>query len=133
MSTTQLRKPEFVKLDQVQPATRGLNIIVRVIEKKVVLDKTRVNGEELRIAECLVGDDTATALFTARNEQIDQMHEGSVVALRNCKVNMHKNFMRLAVDKWGAIKPSDVEISSNKVNTHRNISAVEYELVNISK
>eukprot|EP00188_Purpureofilum_apyrenoidigerum_P000194 Plantae.Rhodophyta-Purpureofilum_apyrenoidigerum.ctg1076.p2 GENE.Plantae.Rhodophyta-Purpureofilum_apyrenoidigerum.ctg1076~~Plantae.Rhodophyta-Purpureofilum_apyrenoidigerum.ctg1076.p2 ORF type:complete len:134 (+),score=29.28 Plantae.Rhodophyta-Purpureofilum_apyrenoidigerum.ctg1076:267-668(+) len=133
MSTNKLRKPEFIKLEQVQPATRGLNIIVRVLEKKVVLDKTRINGEELRIAECLVGDETATALFTARNEQIAQMNEGSVVALRNCKVNMHKNFMRLAVDKWGAIKPSEEDIPSSGLNTDKNISAVEYELVNVSK
>lgn len=56
-----------IKLDEVQPATHGHNIVVKVIEKKLVLDKTRTNGEELRIAECLVGDETATALFTARN------------------------------------------------------------------
>mmetsp|Transcript_36269 Transcript_36269/g.145065 ORF Transcript_36269/g.145065 Transcript_36269/m.145065 type:complete len:83 (+) Transcript_36269:626-874(+) len=56
-----------IKLEDVQPATKGHNIIVKVVERKIVLDKRRTNGEGLRIAECLVGDETATALFTARN------------------------------------------------------------------
>uniref|UniRef100_A0A7S3EIC6 Single-stranded DNA binding protein Ssb-like OB fold domain-containing protein n=1 Tax=Rhodosorus marinus TaxID=101924 RepID=A0A7S3EIC6_9RHOD len=133
MTEREMRKPVFIKLEDVQPATKGHNIIVKVVERKIVLDKRRTNGEGLRIAECLVGDETATALFTARNEQIDQMPEGAVVALRNCKVNMHKNFMRLAVDKWGVIKPvEDVDLPTEKINS-KNISAVEYELVNVSK
>ncbi|KAG2278590.1 hypothetical protein Bca52824_061145 [Brassica carinata] len=41
-----------------------------------------------RIAECLVGDETASIIFTARNDQVDLMKPGTTVNLRNTKINM---------------------------------------------
>lgn len=64
------RKPIFVKVDQLRPGTNGHNLIVKVLKADPVLPKTRpVNHRPTRIAECLIGDDTATILFTARNDQ----------------------------------------------------------------
>lgn len=67
-----LRKPVFVKVQDLKPATNGHTLIVKVLESKVVLQKGRSVSPHLRntrVAECLVGDETATILFTARNDQ----------------------------------------------------------------
>ncbi|GKA07865.1 nucleic acid-binding, OB-fold protein [Tanacetum coccineum] len=37
-----------------------------------------MGGRGGRIAECLIGDETGTILFTARNDQVDLMKAGNV-------------------------------------------------------
>lgn len=71
-SKSGMRKPVFTKVDQMRPGTNGHNLVVKVVSSKMVLQKGRPDGpqvRQMRIAECLVGDETGTILFTARNEQ----------------------------------------------------------------
>lgn len=67
-----MRKPVFTKVDQLRPGTNGHNLVVKVVSSKTVLQKGRPDRPQVRqmqIAECLVGDETGTVVFTARNEQ----------------------------------------------------------------
>lgn len=67
-----LRKPVFTKMDQLKPGTSGHTLTVKVVSSKTVLQKGRAASTYLRqtrIAECLVGDETGTIIFTARNDQ----------------------------------------------------------------
>ena len=67
-----LRKPVFTKVDQLRPGTNGHTLTVKVVDSKMVLQKKRPDGpqvRQMRIAECLVGDETGMILVTARNEQ----------------------------------------------------------------
>lgn len=67
-----LRKPVFVKVDQLKPGTNGHTLTVKVVRSNTVLQKGRAASAHLRqtrIAECLIGDDTGAIVFTARNEQ----------------------------------------------------------------
>lgn len=127
-----LRKPLFVKVETLKPGTYGHTLIVKVVESNAVLQKGRSVSPHLRntrISECLVGDETATILFTARNEQVDMMKPGTTVILRNAKIDMFKGSMRLAVDKWGRIEVT--EPAGFVVKEGDNLSLVEYELVNV--
>lgn len=56
-----------MKLSDVRQDSRGLNILVKVIEAKLVLEKMQPTGELLRVAEVLVGDETGTMIVSARN------------------------------------------------------------------
>ncbi|PPS01294.1 hypothetical protein GOBAR_AA19352 [Gossypium barbadense] len=97
----------------------------------MVLQKGRAASQHLRqtrIAECLIGDETGTVLFTARNDQ-ELMKPGNTVILRNAKIDMFKGSMRLAVDKWGRIEVT--EPANFIVKEDNNLSLVEYELVNV--
>ncbi|KAI9095642.1 hypothetical protein K1719_026202 [Acacia pycnantha] len=67
-------KPVFVKVDQLKPGTNGHNLVVKVVSANTVLQKGRPSTSSRNpcptlIAECLIGDETGTILFTARNEQ----------------------------------------------------------------
>jgi replication factor A1 len=127
------RKPVFVKVDQLKPGTTGHNMVVKVIESKTVLQKGRAASHHLRqtrISECLIGDETGTVLFTARNDQVDLMNEGATVIIRTAKIDMFKGSMRLAVDKWGRIEATDA--ADFTVNQDNNLSLVEYELVTVA-
>ncbi|XP_021902240.1 uncharacterized protein At4g28440-like isoform X2 [Carica papaya] len=127
-SKPEKRKPIFIKVDQLKPGTNGHTLTVKVVSQNVVLQKGRAASPHLRqtrIAECLVGDETGTILFTARNDQ------GNTVNLRNAKIDMFKGSMRLAVDKWGRIE--DTEPANFIVKEDNNLSLVEYELVNVGE
>ncbi|XP_022723631.1 uncharacterized protein At4g28440-like [Durio zibethinus] len=132
--TIEKRKPVFVKVDELKPGTNGHTLIVKVLSSNMVLQKGRAASQHLRqtrIAECLVGDETGTILFTARNDQVDLMKPGDTVILRNAKIDMFKGSMRLAVDKWGRIEVTDP--SNFVVKEDNNLSLVEYELVNVAE
>nr|XP_019705876.1 uncharacterized protein At4g28440-like isoform X2 [Elaeis guineensis] len=67
-----LRKPVFTKVDQLKPGTSGHTLTVKVVSSETVLQKGRAASAYLRqtrIAECVVGDETGTIVFTARNDQ----------------------------------------------------------------
>ena len=76
------RKPVFVKVEDLKPGTNGHTLTVKVVSAQAVVNKGpnaggggRSSSAPLssrprpRIAECLVGDETGTIIFTARNEQ----------------------------------------------------------------
>lgn len=68
----ELRKPVFVKVESLKPGTNGHTLLVKVVNSNMVLQKGRAvspHTHNIRIAECVVGDDTGTILFTARNDQ----------------------------------------------------------------
>ncbi|MED6122497.1 hypothetical protein PIB30_040408 [Stylosanthes scabra] len=126
------RKPVFIKVDQLKPGTTGHTLIANVLSSNTVLNKGRPTPPSLRptlIAECLIGDETGTIIFTARNQQVDLMKTGTTVILRNAKIDMFKGSMRLAVDKWGRIEVT--EPAKFTVKEDNNLSLVEYELVNV--
>uniref|UniRef100_A0A1J3IXB9 Single-stranded DNA binding protein Ssb-like OB fold domain-containing protein n=2 Tax=Noccaea caerulescens TaxID=107243 RepID=A0A1J3IXB9_NOCCA len=126
-----LRKPVFEKVSALEPGKRGYNLIVKVGDTRVVLERTRTDGSKLKISEAVVGDASGSILLTCRNDQIDTVSKGSTIVLRNCKVEMFKNHMRLAVDKWGLIEPSKTPLNE-EINTKENLSETEYELVDES-
>lgn len=57
------------------------------------------------------------------------MKSGATVILRNAKIDMFKDTMRLVVDKWGRIEVT--EPATFDVKQDNNLSLVEYELVNV--
>ncbi|GAB2215599.1 hypothetical protein Droror1_Dr00019988 [Drosera rotundifolia] len=130
-----LRKPVFVKVEDLKPGTAGHTLVAKVMSSETVLSKGRVGGVMgggrggTRVAECVVGDETGTVVFTARNEQVDLLKPGETVIIRNAKIDMFKGTMRLAVDKWGRIEIT--EPATFVVKEDNNLSLVEYELVNV--
>ncbi|CAH1425684.1 uncharacterized protein At4g28440 [Lactuca sativa] len=129
-----LRKPVFTKVDNLKPGTTGLTLVAKVLSSEIVLQKGRAvspNLRNVRIAECLVGDETGTILFTARNDQVDLMKPGAGVIIRNGKIDMFKGSMRLAVDRWGRIEVTDPV--TFEVKEDNNLSLVEYELVSVAE
>jgi len=125
-----LQPAVFTTVAQLSPQTHGHNLVVKVVNKSVVVEKVRTDNSKIRIAECLVGDATASVVMTARNEQIDVLQPGKAVIIRNSKVDMFKGFMRLAVDKWGKIEIAKEPVTF-EANTNTNVSSIEYELITL--
>uniref|UniRef100_A0A5B7AZU8 Single-stranded DNA binding protein Ssb-like OB fold domain-containing protein n=1 Tax=Davidia involucrata TaxID=16924 RepID=A0A5B7AZU8_DAVIN len=132
MAEQKKKQPVFTKVDQLRPGANGLNLTVKVVSSKMILQRGRADGtqgRQMRLAECLVGDETGMIIFTARNDQVELMKEGTTVILRNAKIDMFKGSMRLAVDRWGRVEVT--EAASFSVKEDSNLSLIEFELVNV--
>ncbi|OIS96053.1 PREDICTED: uncharacterized protein At4g28440 [Nicotiana attenuata] len=128
MGEPKKQQPVFTKVDQLRPMATGLNLTVKVVNTKMVVPKGN-QSRQMRLAECLVGDETGMIIFTARNDQVDMMTEGATVILRNAKIDMFKGSMRLAVDRWGRIEVT--EPASFSVKEDNNLSLIEFEQVTV--
>lgn len=60
---------------------------------------------------------------------VEMVKPGNTVIFRNARIDMFKDTMRLAVDKWGLIEVVE-EPAGFEVNEDNNMSKIEYELVN---
>ena len=72
-SLNKVEKPVFVVLDQIKPGTRGRKVIAKVLTSNTAKQSKSLavyhNVRHNCIAECLIGDEPATILYTARNDQ----------------------------------------------------------------
>ena len=80
-----------------------------------MVDKFRVDGTRVLVAEVQVGDNTGSISLRARDEQIDMLKrvskERGAVVLRNCTMELHqRKYLRLAVSKWGKMMAYPVSI-----------------------
>ncbi|XP_060214268.1 uncharacterized protein At4g28440-like [Lycium barbarum] len=128
MGEPKKQQPVFTKVDQLRPMATGLNLTVKVVNTKMVVPRGN-QSRQMRLAECLVGDETGMIIFTARNDQVDMMKDGATVILRNAKIDMFKGSMRLAVDRWGRIEVT--EPASFSVKEDNNLSLIEFEQVTV--
>lgn len=68
MGEPKKQQPVFTKVDQLRPMATGLNLTVKVVNTKMIVPRGN-QGRQMRLAECLVGDETGMIIFTARNDQ----------------------------------------------------------------
>ena len=128
-------------LTQLSSCTTDIfRIVCRLVgEVKVVVDKSRVDGSRVRLAEVEVGDETGVVSLRARDDQIDLLHELSkkhgTVVLRNCTLELYQGkHVRLAVTKWGKMSCYPDQVPStppppSKINRDRNFSLIDLTVV----
>ena len=81
------------------------------------------------MAECIVGDEHGCAKLMAYDSQLNVVKEGAIITIRNAHANVVKEHLRVEVDKWAKVEASKAKIGS--VNTSKNLSDIEYELVTV--
>ena len=122
-----LRKPVFIAMSSLEPGSR-VNMHLRVQSVRIIRERRRYDGGALnRVAECLVGDQYGCVKMMAFDEQLNVVKEGSVICIRNAHANVVKEHMRLEVDRWAKVEPSNENVQT--VNLQNNASNIAYELV----
>lgn len=125
-----VQKAKFEKVKTIRPDSAGLNLKVTVSSVEEAPDKGgKRGGKGKPRMEAVIGDETAcVTLQLSTAEQIETVTKGSSIVIRNASVNMVKGFIKLTVDRWGKIEKMSDELP-HKVNTNKDISGTEYELV----
>ncbi|KAL3142546.1 hypothetical protein ABBQ38_002868 [Trebouxia sp. C0009 RCD-2024] len=122
----------FTTVDQLRPDTKGHNLVLKVVDAKVVLDRPggRSGSSPSRVAECLVGDETGMIVFSAKNEHVDLAKPGEYLVFRNARIDMFRGSMRLAVNEWGKVEAAEPN-QDFQVKVDDNMSLIEFELVQV--
>lgn len=67
-------------------------------------------------------------LHVCFEDDVDVVKQGASIEVHNGRTEVFKEYMRLAIDKWGKIVPSSTPVK--EVNLSHNVSNVPYERVN---
>jgi hypothetical protein len=118
--TTQLTKPHFIKVKDLETSRSGYNVYVTVVS--VENSQTQSN---VPIARAVVADETGSANAFFKGDSAALIQVGKVIAIRNGTLNFIKNKISLEVDIFGRITPETVEIK--ETNSTNNISEKEIE------
>ncbi len=99
--------------------------VLKLGEEKTVL--SRRDGNQHRVAEALVGDETGTILMSLWDDDIDKVKDlvGSTIKLQNGFVSLYRGSMRLGLGKFGSIEEAEKDIS--EVDETVNVSERRFE------
>lgn len=76
---------------------------LKVEKVDVVTEKKKFDGSVVRVAECLVGDPSGSAILLARNEQLEIIKEGATITVLNALAKITNKFLKLDLDKWSKV------------------------------
>ncbi len=119
-----MEKP-LTKVRDLTPSSKQVNVHAKVIqvgEPKQVMGKY---GDPRKVAEAVIGDDTAVITLSLWNEQIGSITKDETVLIDNGYVSLVRGHMRLNVGRYGSLQKSNEEIAS--VNQQLDMSQQEFE------
>ncbi len=115
----------LTKVRDLTPSSKQVNVHAKVMnvgEGKEVMGKY---GDARKVAEAVIGDETATIILSLWNEQIGSIAKDDVVLIDNGYVSLVRGHMRLNVGRYGSMTKSNDPIG--EVSTTLDMSQQEFE------
>ena len=123
MATQNDRDEEQIKVGDLTQYSRSVNTVVKVISKTEPREVTsRTDGSAHRVCEALVADETGSVYMTLWDEKIDEIEDGSFIAVTNGYINLFRGSMRLNLGRYGSYEVLD-EAPFEDVNLDNNLSS----------
>ncbi|MGQ9460278.1 MAG: single-stranded DNA-binding protein [Candidatus Bathyarchaeaceae archaeon] len=116
----------LIKVEKLNPNSRGVNTVVKVVSKSQVRNVTGRDYTIRRVADALVGDETACVYLTLWDDNIDKVNEEATLRITNGYVNLFRGNMRLNIGKYGSFQVLE-ESPITEVNKANNLSDKLYE------
>jgi len=129
MSTTELKKPEFIQVKDLDKARSGYNVYVKVV-KVDSEDHQYSDGKTVRFAKATLSDETGSVQGFFKGETALLITKDVVIAIRNGVKRFNKGHICLEIDPFGRVTTEKLEI---KVNEEVNISEKFYEKPSFQK
>lgn len=115
----------MMKVGELRTYSRRVNLVGKIVEmgeeREII---SRSDGRSHRVAEALIGDETASVLLTLWDENIDRFGVGDVVQISNGYANLFRGSLRLNIGRYGTAEKVNEELE--EVNTDNNISEKQY-------
>ncbi|MGF3499520.1 MAG: single-stranded DNA-binding protein [Candidatus Methanosuratincola sp.] len=115
---------EIKKIEELNPASRSVDILVKVLEIAPPREVSTKDGSQHRVSEVLVGDPTGCVLMSLWDSDVEKVEVGKSIWVRNGYISLFRGNMRLNTGRYGAIEPSEEEVTAN---TENNISNRSYD------
>lgn len=116
---------ELVKVGELNPRSRRVNMLVKVVEKSEPREViSRRDGTTHKVAEALVGDETGVILLTLWDKHVEQVNVGNSLKISNAYVSLFKGSMRLNIGRYGSFEVVEEEVP--EVNMENNMSTKRY-------
>jgi ssDNA-binding replication factor A large subunit len=115
----------MTKVRDLTPSSKQVNVhakVVNVGEAKEVMGKY---GDPRKVAEAVIGDETAVITLSLWNEQIGSIAKDDVITIDNGYVSLVRGHMRLNVGRYGTMTKSSDPVS--EVNQTLDMSQQEFE------
>jgi replication factor A1 len=119
-----MEKP-LTKVRDLTPSSKQVNVHAKVVsvgDAKEVMGKY---GDPRKVAEAVIGDETATITLSLWNEQIGSIAKDDIILVDNGYVSLVRGHMRLNVGRYGNLTKSADPIT--EVNSSLDMSQQEFE------
>jgi replication factor A1 len=124
---TGARQPVDVKIGELNPSSRAVNVLAKVLSKSEVRNVAAGrDGEPHKVSDALVGDETGCVYLTLWDDNIEKVTDGDTVTIKNGYINLFRGNMRLNVGRYGTLEKSETPLAG-EVNTENNMSTQVYE------
>ncbi len=121
------RQPVDVKIGELNPSSRAVNVLAKVLSKSEVRNVAAGrDGEPHKVSDALVGDETGCVYLTLWDDNIEKVNDGDTVNIKNGYINLFRGNMRLNVGRYGTLEISETPLAG-EVNTENNMSTKVYE------
>jgi replication factor A1 len=92
-----------MKIAELKPGMKQVEIAAKVVSISDAREVTTRAGEQSRVAEAMVTDDSGTVKLTLWNEQIDQVKPDNSVTVENGYVTSFRGETQLNVGRYGKL------------------------------
>ena len=121
------RQPVDVKVGELTPASRAVNVKAKVVSKTDIRNiAAGRDGAPHRVCDALVGDETGCVYLTLWDDNIEKVNEGDTISVGNGYVTLFRGNMRLNIGRYGTLEIAK-EALEGEVNTENNLSNKVYE------
>jgi len=121
------RQPTDVKVGELTPNSKAVNVTAKVVSKSEVRDvASGRDGAPHRVCDALIGDETGCIYLTLWDDNIDKVSIEETIRIGNGYVNLFRGNMRLNVGRAGTLEVAK-EPFAGEVNTQNNMSEKTYE------
>ncbi len=124
---TGAKQPVDVKIGELNPSSRAVNVLAKVLSKSEVRNVAAGrDGEPHKVSDAMVGDETGCIYLTLWDDNIEKVNDGDTVNIKNGYINLFRGNMRLNVGRYGTLEIAETPLAG-EVNTENNMSTKVYE------
>jgi replication factor A1 len=124
---TGARQPVDAKVGELNPSSRAVNVLAKVLSRSEVRNVAAGrDGEPHKVSDALVGDETGCIYLTLWDDNIEKVHDGDTVTVKNGYINLFRGNMRLNVGRYGTLEIAETPLAGD-VKTENNVSTQVYE------